>query len=85
MRLQHTAGQSGVKGRTVGSLRTSPPLPATIKEQRRAANLTQAEAATLVHSHERRWREWEAGAHKMAPGLWELFLLKVAQLAEDRA
>lgn len=43
---------------------------------RARAKLTQAEAAALVHSTARRWREWEAGDHRMHPGLFELFRIK---------
>lgn len=63
----------------------SAPEPETIRARRKEANLTQAEAAQLVHCYERRWREWEAGTYTMAPGLWELFLLKVGQLAGGTA
>jgi len=30
----------------------------------------------VVHSTGRRWREWEAGDHRMPPASWELFLLR---------
>lgn len=53
------------------------PKAADIRAARRKANLTQAEAAVLVHALERSWRHWESGAHRMPPGLWELFQIKV--------
>lgn len=58
------------------------PSPESIRARREAANLTRSQAADLIHSNEWRWRDWEAGKHKMLPGLWELFLLKLAQRAE---
>ena len=60
----------------------SAPSAEEIHAARERANLTQAQAATLVHSNERRWRDWESGTHKMRPSTWELFLLKVAQRTE---
>lgn len=58
---------------------TTPPTPAEIRKLREKARLTRAEAARLVHSTEWRWRDWETGKHRMAPGLWELFQMKIAQ------
>ena len=55
---------------------SSNPAPEAIRAGREAASLTQTDAATLVHSTLRRWQEWEAGKHRMHPGLWELFKLK---------
>lgn len=56
------------------------PAPADIIARRKAAGLTQAQAAGLVHSKLRTWQQWEAGHRKMHPGLWELFRLKIATL-----
>jgi DNA-binding transcriptional regulator YiaG len=61
-----------------------PPDPDAIRAKRDAAGLTLADAAILVHTNDRLWRYWEAGTHRMPPGLWELFCLKVSQLLEDR-
>lgn len=55
------------------------PAPEAIRAARDAAGLTQTAAATLVHSTLRRWQEWEAGQHRMHPGLWELFRLKTTR------
>ena len=55
------------------------PLPEGIKSARVAAGFTQTQAAAIVHSSRRRWQEWEAGQHRMHPGLWELFALKTAR------
>jgi hypothetical protein len=59
------------------------PTPEQIKAARLAANMTQAEAAAVVHRTSstgfKRWSEWECGAKKMPPAEWELFNLKVAR------
>lgn len=61
----------------VSSAQASPnPSPNVIKAARDAAQLTQAEAARLIHSTMRAWQEWEAGRRRMHPGLFELFLIK---------
>lgn len=57
-----------------------PPTAQQVRELRARAGLTQAEAARLVHTNERRWREWEAGQHRMAPATYELALIKVGQI-----
>lgn len=62
-----------------------PPTAAEIRDLRQRADLTQAEAATLVHANARSWRYWEAGSVRMPVGLWELFRIKVDQLLEARA
>lgn len=43
---------------------------------REKAKFTQQQAAAIVHSTARRWREWESGDYRMHPGLWELFLIR---------
>lgn len=52
------------------------PAPQSIVEARKAAGLTQTQAAELIHSALRTWQQWEAGHRDMHPGLWELFLIK---------
>ncbi len=54
------------------------PAPAEIRSARQAAGLTQTQAASLVLSPLRRWQDWEAGTHRMHPGLWALFQLRTA-------
>lgn len=54
------------------------PTPADLRAARRAAGLTQAQAAKLIHSKLRTWEDWEAGVAPMHPGLWRLFGLLVA-------
>lgn len=52
------------------------PLPSVIQGAREAAKLTQGQAAALVHTTDRVWRQWEAGDRQMHPAFWELFQLK---------
>jgi DNA-binding transcriptional regulator YiaG len=52
------------------------PSPAAIREAREQADLTQTEAAALVHTTCRTWQQWEAGDRKMHPAFWELFQIK---------
>lgn len=55
------------------------PTPEEIRAARDAAGLSQTAAALLIHSTMRTWQDWEAGAAKMHPGLWELFRAKVGE------
>lgn len=55
------------------------PDPAEIRAAREAAGLTQTEAGALVHSALRSWQDWEAGARRMHPAIWELFLIKTGR------
>jgi len=52
------------------------PSPAKIKQARKSAGLSTAEASTLVHRTQRNWQQWEAGTRPMDAALWELFSLK---------
>jgi len=52
------------------------PKPVQILRARHAAALTQTEAAALLHTTDRVWRQWEAGDYQMHPAFWELFKLK---------
>lgn len=54
----------------------NPPTPDEVKAARTRAELTQTDAAALVHSALRAWQAWEAGYRGMPPGLFELFLIK---------
>lgn len=54
----------------------SNPTPAQVTEARKAAGMTQSEAARAVLSGLRSWQQWEAGDRRMHPGLWELFRIK---------
>lgn len=50
--------------------------PATIKADRKAAGLTQAQAARVCYVNLRTWCRWESGAFKMPRAAWELFTLR---------
>lgn len=53
------------------------PKPDEIRRVREAANLTQTDAAAMLHTTDRVWRQWEAGDRQMHPAFWELFTLKL--------
>jgi putative transcriptional regulator len=57
------------------------PTPAQIKAARKAAGLTQTQAASLIGKPLRTWQNWEGdpalpSSRKMDAALWELFLIK---------
>jgi DNA (cytosine-5)-methyltransferase 1 len=54
------------------------PLPEQIRAARETAGLTEAEAGALIHGSARSWQNLEAGERRLHPGLWELFLIKIA-------
>lgn len=64
------------------------PKPHEIYKARLAANLTQKEAAHLVHRSSdqgyKRWSEWETGARPMPAAEWELFQLKVVDIIDNK-
>lgn len=61
------------------------PHPSAIREARRAAGLTQTQAADLVCTKLRSWQQWEAGDRRMHPGLWRLFGMLTAQAPDSSA
>lgn len=52
------------------------PTPEEIKNARKEAGLTQAQAAALVHATQVQWSRFESGSSKMLRASWELFLIK---------
>lgn len=52
------------------------PSSTEVRIARRAAALTQAQAAALVGASAKSWQQWESGLARMHPGLWELFRIK---------
>lgn len=52
------------------------PVPEEIRAAREVAELTQAQAAALVHCSPRAFEQWEAGERGMHPAFWELFRIK---------
>ena len=63
---------------------SSSPTPDSIRTLREKAELTQTDAAALVHSGLRTWQQWEAGDRRMHPGLWELFRLKTTLIERPK-
>lgn len=63
--------------------RMNNPIPAEIRAAREAAGLTQQEAGELIHGSRRAWQDYESGARKMHPGLWELFQAKANETEEE--
>lgn len=56
------------------------PLPNEIIAARKAAGLTQAQAAELVHlGANTRWAEYENGTQRIDLARWELFIIKSAK------
>lgn len=53
-----------------------PPAPETIRTLRSTLQLTQKEAADLVHVSLRAWQWWEAGQREMPLAAWELLVIK---------
>lgn len=61
------------------------PTPETLKDMRRDADLTQAQAAALVHLGDKvRWSEYERGIREIDPARWELFQIKLGLSAHYR-
>jgi len=66
-------------------MRLEVPSPEQVRAAREAAQLTQAQAAALVHlGHYARWSEFERGEQPIDLARWELFLLKTLHFAEYR-
>lgn len=57
-----------------------PPTTDEIIRFRKAAELTQREAAELIHKKTRTWQNWESGDREMDPAFFELFLIKSNQM-----
>ncbi len=49
------------------------PEPIEIRRARELAGLTQDQAARMLHTTGRVWRQWESGQRRMHPAFWELF------------
>jgi DNA (cytosine-5)-methyltransferase 1 len=54
----------------------TPPTPDALRQARKAAGLTQPQAAELIHCGPDAWASWETGRREMHPAMWELFLIK---------
>lgn len=53
-----------------------PPPKEIVRAARRAAGLTQTEAAAMIYRTRRNWQQWESGERRMDAALFELFLIK---------
>lgn len=66
------------------------PTPDVIRKARKKAGLTQEQAAIVVGASSHRvWYQWESSTDKerhrqMSSAVWELFLIKVFVIGEDR-
>ena len=54
------------------------PTPTAIKKARKAANLSQAEAAALVGYTRYAWCRWESGDRPMRAAVFQMFRDKVS-------
>ena len=52
------------------------PSPETVRAARAASGLTQTAAAQVIYCTLRGWQDWESGARRMHPAMFELFLRK---------
>ena len=61
------------------------PTPEEIRAARRAAGLTQKQAAQVVRVSTRCWQNWESksadASRSMQAGMFELFILKTTSIA----
>ena len=57
------------------------PTPNEIKDARLSSNLTQEACAKMCLLTTNTWSRYEQGRVQMPPPIWELFILKVAQLS----
>ena len=55
------------------------PTPEEIRKARKAAGMTQEEAAEIIYIKMNSWMRYETSKSNMHPGLFELFLLKTGQ------
>ncbi|MBB2158990.1 helix-turn-helix transcriptional regulator [Gluconacetobacter sacchari] len=66
-------------------MQTISPTPMQIRDARRAAGMTQAEAAQVVSKTQTSWRRWEGGIHRMSPALFDYFLIETGSSASAGA
>jgi transcriptional regulator with XRE-family HTH domain len=57
------------------------PTPKEIKDARTSSNLTQEDCAKMCLLTTNTWSRYEQGKVQMPPPIWELFIMKVAQLS----
>jgi DNA (cytosine-5)-methyltransferase 1 len=56
---------------------SSNPTAGEIRAAREAVQLSQTDAAALIHASLGAWQKWEQGDRRMHPAFWELFQLKI--------
>jgi putative transcriptional regulator len=61
-------------------MKAESPTPEEVREARKRAALTIADAAAVIHAASGSWVKWERGERPMHPAFWELFLLKTGLL-----
>ncbi len=54
------------------------PTPTQLRRARELHEMTQKQAAALIHATERAWQSYEGGQRKMPKAAWELFQIKVS-------
>ena len=64
---------------------SSAPAPGAIRQRRKQAGLTQAQAAAQVGVHVRSWQKWELGERHMPPPAWRLFLTLTSATSSPEA
>lgn len=56
------------------------PKPEDVARAREVAGLTQTKAGEVIYGSLRAWQDYESGARRLHPGLYELFLAKTGQM-----
>jgi len=64
------------------TLKDRSPTPKQIIAARTAAGLSVRAASALIHGSVNAWEEWELGARRMHPGLFELFMRKLKEQSQ---
>jgi len=67
------------------TMKAESPTIEEVREARKRAALTIADAAAVIHAASGSWVKWERGERPMHPAFWELFLLKTGLLKLPKA
>jgi hypothetical protein len=60
------------------------PTPDAIRAARLALGLTQTQAGAVIYASLRAWQDYESGARRLHPGLWELWQAKLGLIRLPR-
>ena len=60
-------------------------VPTTIEIKEARGDLSQHDAAQLIHVTQVRWSDYETGKNRMHPSSWELLLIKLKDDYERRS